>query len=344
MYIMRKPFLARKLKSLVTAAALAFAVISGAVISPSAAAATAGTLVLSRASASPGTSIVAAGTGFGRRSTGKLTFDGQWIANFRTDITGRLAVTFTVPSGPARTVVVRAETTATGATAGFSVTAVSTGDPLLSETFTGTDGVFVSESAFWGSSNLGYTENASWMSESGSMGRQAGAGRATSSNNYFRMWTRTTALANTRTEMDVRFNGWYGGVDGWNGVNMWLNRSLCVPQPDCSKINDAGGDAGYVVDFNNRDGSLLIMKKVAGTYHILASTKWSPVTGQSYRWSGRVVDNGSGAFMIELLIDGTLLLRGTDDGKTGGPPLTGGRVGVRGDYADFTIDNISITR
>ncbi len=317
-----------------------------------------GTIVLSPAIGAAGTSVTASGSGFGRRTSGSLTFDGQSVGSFQTSTKGRFSLQFAVPAGEPRSVVVRATTAATSATAAFVVTSTAfevppppstTSPAVLTELFTGADGVFVSESAFWGSSDAGLSQNGVWFAESGSLNRQSGVGRVTDSSWAFRMWTRQTDLAYTTTEMDVRFDGWYGGGEGWHGVNLWLNRTLCTPLPGCSKVNDVGGNAGYVVDFNNRDGSLMIMKKTAdpapdGTYHVLASTKWSPVVGQTYRWGGRVVDNGNGSSTIQLLINGTVRLQATDNGSVGGGRLTGGRVGVRGDYANVAIDNITISR
>jgi hypothetical protein len=246
----------------------------------------------------------------------------------------------------ASTAVAAAVVTGSGAASASTASAVVT---AVGESFDGPDGVFVGDSAFWGSKDLGLSQNASWFAESGSMDRRAGAGWATDSSWAFRMWTRQTDLAFTTTEMDVRFDGWYGGSEGWHGINLWLNRTLCTPLPDCGKVNDPGGNAGYVVDFHNRDGSMLIMKKTAnpapdGTYYTLASTKWSPVVGQTYRWGGRVIDNGNGTSTIQILLNGSVRLQAIDNGSVGGPRLTGGRAGLRGDYANFTIDNLTIRR
>jgi hypothetical protein len=211
---------------------------------------------------------------------------------------------------------------------------------LLSETFDGPDSVFASASAFWDNSDLGVSENPDWFAESGTMYRRSGTGRTTSS--VFRMWTRRTDLAFTKTEMDIRFNGWTSGTAGWHGINLWLNRKL-RSNSDGSRINDGPQQEGYVVDFLNRDGSLLIMKKVGDTYHTLSKKTWTPQQGQWYRWGGRVIDNGSTS-TIQILLNGQVLMQATDNGSIGGPRLLGGRAGLRSDYSDMTVDNLAITR
>lgn len=233
-----------------------------------------------------------------------------------------------------------------------------TSAPALAEVFGGPDGVFAQQQDFWGTSDRGLSRNASWFAESGTLLRQSGTGRTTSP--VFRMWTRSTALAHTQADLSVRFNGWTGGTDAWHGINLWMNAGLCTPFPSCSAVND-GGNSGYALDFLNRDGSLTILKKVpgdtrasspngaidysyGGTYYWMTSTTWRPEPGRTYRFTGRVVDNGNGSSTIEVLVDGAVKLRVVDDGRMGGPRLTGGRVGLRSDYVDMTVDDLTVTR
>jgi len=224
----------------------------------------------------------------------------------------------------------------------------NTSAALLIETFDGPNGLFASEGDFYGSSDLGASKSPVWAATSGSINRENNTGRSTFSNWAFRMYTRKTDYSFTKLAVDVKFNGWFGGSGGWQGVNLWLNQELKVPD-DGSRINDANGNSAYLVDFMNRDGSFLIMKKdnlpqPAGSYYELAVTRWTPNPGQTYHLEGRTIKNSNGSVTIEVYIDGVLKLRGVDDASRGGPILTGGRVGVRGDYADFTIDNLTITR
>ncbi len=211
----------------------------------------------------------------------------------------------------------------------------------VSATFDGGDGIFVSSDAFWGRGDRGLTENAEWFAESGSLFRRSGTGKTASE--AFRMWTRRTDLTFSQVALDVRFNRWSGGGSDWHGVSLWLNRRLRTPA-DGSGVDDGPQQEGYVVDFLNRDGRLYIQKKVGSRYYVLEQDAWRPVAGRWYRWAGRVIDNGNGTSTIQVLVDGRVVQQATDDGSMGGPRLLGGRVGVRGDYADIDIDNISITR
>jgi len=210
----------------------------------------------------------------------------------------------------------------------------------VTETFKGGGDVFVSASAFWGSADDGRGQNANWFAESGTMYRRSGAGWTDSP--VFRMWTRYTSLAFPSVYMDVRFNGWADATHGWHGVTLWLNRKLRTPD-DGSRINDGPRQEGYTVDFVKRDGKIRIQKKVGDRYHILRQRRWQPRPGTWYRWGGRVIANRNGTSRIQVIVNGRVIQQVTDNGSVGGPPLRGGRVGLRGDYANVSIRNLSIT-
>lgn len=225
-------------------------------------------------------------------------------------------------------------------------------EPLIAESWTGADGtVWVSSGAFWNSpADDGAYENARWFAESGSISLLGNTGRSTSS--LMRAWTRRKDLTYPRVEVDVRFDGWVSGTASWHGINLWLNYRLKTPE-DGSRINDADATdsrspSGYAIDFNNRDGTIYISKKTgAGVYFFPVSTTFTPTVGQWYRIVAEVIDNGT-TTTIRLLRaplgqTPVEILSWTDDGTTGGARLTGGRVGLRSDYADVRFDNLSIT-
>lgn len=212
---------------------------------------------------------------------------------------------------------------------------------LLSTKFDGADDAFVSSGAFWSRADDGITQNPDWFAESGSMFRRSGTGRTTAS--QFRMWTRRKDLAFSNVSLDVRFNNWTGGSLKWHGVNLWLNYRLRTPR-DGSKVNDGRRQEGYTIDFINRDGRIYIEKKVGDAYYVLKQDAWRPVAGRWYRWGGRVIDNANGTSTIQVLVNGEVIQRVIDDGSVGGPRFLGGRVGLRGDYADFNVDNLTIDR
>jgi hypothetical protein len=197
-----------------------------------------------------------------------------------------------------------------------------------------------------------------WFAEAGEMVVEDSAGLTDSS--VFRMWTQRTDLAFTQVEMNVTFDGWSGGDEPWHGVNLWLNRSLCTPVPECGAVDDPGGNSGYVLDFLNRDGSMTILKKVSGdtrdrwegateyvqggTYYELASERWESEAGRMYRFSGRAAELQDGSVVLQVEIDGDVVLEAVDDASVAGAPLTGGRVGLRSDNAVLSIDDLSIRR
>jgi hypothetical protein len=231
---------------------------------------------------------------------------------------------------------------------------------VLRQDFTGPDGVFVDQSSFYTAADQGRSENPEWLAESGVLRRQSGVGRTDS--DVFRMWTRRADLHFPAVTMDVRLRGFTGGDQPWHGINLWLNESLCTPVPDCSLVDDRGGVSGYALDFVNRDGTLTVLKKVpgdtrdtypdratsyvqGGTYYELATADWSPAMDRTYAWSAQAVDLGDRGVLLRLTVDDEILLEVLDSGAVGGPPLRdGGRVGLRGDHADFEVDDIRISR
>ena len=208
------------------------------------------------------------------------------------------------------------------------------------EDFDAAGDTFISAGAFWSFADRGVQQNANWFAESGGMSRRSGTGWTNSP--VFRMWTRRTDLAFASVQMDIRFNGWSGGREGWHGVNLWLNRALRTPS-DGSRVDDGPRQEGYTVDFLNRDGAVVIQKKVGDRYHLLHRQTWRPTPGAWYRWAGRVVDNQNGTHTIQVLINDQVVQEVTDNGSVGGPPLRGGRVGLRGDHADISVENLSVT-
>lgn len=75
---------------------------------------------------------------------------------------------------------------------------------------------------------------------------------------------------------------------------------------------------------------------------MLGSSSWSPEPGRTYRLAGRVQESRDGTTTLQILVDDEVQLEAVDDGSLGGPPLTGGRVGLRSDYADVTVDDLTV--
>lgn len=221
----------------------------------------------------------------------------------------------------------------------------ASGDPparrlatLLTASFSGGDGTVAASRRFWDRSAAA---DADWFAESGSLLRRNGLGWV--HDDVFRVWSRRTDLAFATVQMAVRFNRWERGARDWHGVNLWLNRRLRTPA-DGSRISDGPRQEGYTVDLINRDGRIYLQKKVGERYLILARRRWSPAPGRWYRWGGRVIDNGDGTNTVQVLVDGRVIQQARDDGSVGGPRLTGGRIGLRGDHANFNVDELRVTR
>ena len=234
---------------------------------------------------------------------------------------------------------------------------------LLTEDFQGEDAVWADERRFWHPERTGQQDEdpeSGWFAEAGVLERRDSQGWTDSP--VMRVWTRRDDLAFTQVDMDVTFKGWVDGSAGWHGINLWLNESLCTPTPGCERIDDGqqGGPSGYALDFMNRDGTVTILKKVAGdtreawpgavshsnggTYYKLAETTFEPAEDRTYHFAGRVVDSGDGTATLQVIVDGEVLLQAVDDGTVTGPRLTGGRVGLRSDYVELTVDDVVIRR
>lgn len=104
----------------------------------------------------------------------------------------------------------------------------------------------------------------------------------------------------------------------------------------------------YVVSVFRRDGEVVIKKKVpggsvdGGTYAILATSRHRSPMNQWNAVSVSAVNTADGV-LLSLRIDGKLLLRTTDRGTEGRPIYEAGRVGIRGDNADFRFRDFSAT-
>jgi hypothetical protein len=108
----------------------------------------------------------------------------------------------------------------------------------------------------------------------------------------------------------------------------------------------------YAVSVNRRDGSLAIKKKVpggpsnGGTYYTLKSAKRGTHYIPLQTWqaiSVAIGTNADGSVTITLSRDGAPLLTAVDDGTRGGPPITApGRIGIRGDNAEFYVDDVVV--
>jgi hypothetical protein len=241
----------------------------------------------------------------------------------------------------------------------IGVTVLGSTRPVMTERFDRADSRWVDSEDFWGEEDQGRSRNADWFANDGAL--EVRGGQAHTDDRQFRMYTWRDDLQDASVSFDLTWHGFSGGDADWRGMAIWLNRTACTPVPECDAVDDPEGNSGYMLRFVAADGSMIVNKKVSGdtreefparatdfvqggTYYWMDKVAWEPEPGRTYRLEGSVSEGADGSRVIEMRVDGELELRVVDDGSTGGPPLTGGRVGVRGDYADMTIDDLEIRR
>lgn len=229
------------------------------------------------------------------------------------------------------------------------------GDPnvLFGDAFTGSDGVITNHYAFWSPDDESAFRSPNWEMESGCALRQDNTlwtGVPTSNipnrncsngsgSEIFRLWTKRDF-----SDVDVRFslrnNGYVSGAQGersWDGVKIWLRRQ------------GASGSVGlYTAEVNRRQGNIMIQKKCAGsdTYHILEQARpegSDAAVGQWEQVGGSVRNAPDGSVRLALVRHGQVVLEATDDGVGCAPITAAGRIGVRGDYVDFNVDDFAVT-
>jgi len=220
---------------------------------------------------------------------------------------------------------------------------------LFADAFAGVDGIITSADAFWQPSNTSLARSADWEGESGTLYRRSETA-ASGGSRVLRMWTKRSDFADVTLEMDLRLNSFHPGTSdlpavSWDGVKLWLRRQVV------NGSSSANGKPGfYVVEVNRRQGNVVIQKKCGGQddYDILANTPWSgspnpAKVGQWERVGGSIRTNADGSVSLELIRDGKVVLTARDAGGRCAPIVTAGKVGVRGDNADFNYDNLTVT-
>lgn len=227
------------------------------------------------------------------------------------------------------------------------------GTVLLSEPFDRTDRLVTNEYAFWNPAAADAVFSPTWEMTSGSLFVRSGSGwtgvpddrgpDATSSaatdSAVFRLTTRRSDLADVAVDFDLRLNGLTQTTTtpsvAWDGVHVFL------------RYQDE--ESLYYASVDRRDGTTTIKKKVrggpsnGGTYFDLA-TGHHPVSWNTWEHVRATVGNTSdGGVAIQLFVGGVLVANAVDRG-VGGPPIThAGKVGIRGDNAEFDVDEFLVT-
>jgi hypothetical protein len=240
-----------------------------------------------------------------------------------------------------------------GSSPGLKVVSGQVVAPLLSDSFGGGDGLITNEYAYWNPSDPSSVVSPVWELDSGSLFRRGGAGwtgvpddrspdaTSSSGNNsaVFRLTTRRSDFGDVSVSFRLRNDGLSSTgstppVD-WDGVHVFLRY-----QSEFSL---------YYASVNRRDGTVVIKKKVpggpdnGGTYYELTPYVAHAVPYGQWQNVTATVRNVTGGVQITLSADGVVLAQAVDRG-VGGPAITSpGKVGLRGDNANVSIDDFTVT-
>ena len=157
----------------------------------------------------------------------------------------------------------------------------------------------------------------------------------------FRLTTKRSDFGNVSVSFSLLNQGLSSTIKtppvDWDGVHIFLRYQ--------------SQESLYYASVDRRDGKVLIKKKVpggpsnGGTYYDLCAPVIHRVPhGQWQRVRASVTNNQDGSVAIRLYSEGIFLVGATDAGEGGAPPITRpGKVGIRGDNADFKFDDFVVT-
>lgn len=226
--------------------------------------------------------------------------------------------------------------------------------PLFVDDFSGSDGLVTNEFAYFNAGNPAAVRSPLWTVTSGSLFVHDNAGwtgvpdrRLTgptsasgTDSSVFRAVTRNTGFQNVAVSFGLLVQRFVADSSGqsptWRGVHVFLRYQT----PDLL----------YVVSVDRGDGVVVIKKKVpggspdGGTYYTLATVRGRSVVGRWEQVRVSAVNDGAGV-QFSVWLDNRLRLKAVDNGAGDVPPITQpGRVGIRGDYAEFEFDNFTVSK
>jgi hypothetical protein len=269
------------------------------------------------------------------------------------DLAGACSSRPSTAKGPKAKSCTTEDTTTTTTTTTTTPTAPESG-ALLVDAFDGADGLVTNEYAHWNPGAKDAVKSDVWALTSGSLLRRNSMGwtgvpddrapDATSSTGtnsaVFRLITHRDDFGDVAVSFALVHHGFVTTDStpavAWDGVHVLLRYQ--------------SEESLYYVSVNRRDGAIVIKKKVpggpsnGGTYHTLASGKAAFTVGAVQRVEATVMTEADGSVTISLVgSDGRTLLRASDTG-VGGPPITAaGRIGIRGDNSELSLDDLTVT-
>lgn len=240
-------------------------------------------------------------------------------------------------------------------TASLVACAVSARAQLLTERFAYANGLITNEYAYHNPTSPDAKKSAVWELTSGSLFAGGGAGwtgvpddkavnagsTAGTNSAVFRMNTVRKDFGNVAVTFRLLNQGLKAApsvpAQQWDGVHVWLRY-----QSQYSL---------YYASINRRDNTAVIKKKVpggpsnGGTYYNLSPSVPNPVPYNQWQTvRAEAVTNPNGTVTIRLFSSGRLVVQATDNGSMGGAPIRApGGVGLRGDNANFKLDDFVVT-
>lgn len=259
------------------------------------------------------------------------------------------------PPPPSTTSTTAASITTTTTSAPVTTTTTAPApSALFEDTFDRADGLVTNEYAYWNPNLTDAVTSPDWEMTSGSLftrddhgytgvpddvGPNAQSTNATNSA-VFRLTTKRADFSDVAVSFDLDMLGLTSTATtppvAWDGLHVFLRY-----QSEYSL---------YYASIDRRDGTTVIKKKVpggesnGGTYYDLGTTGTHPIPfGKWDHVLATITTNADDSVTIQLFANGTLVASAVDDGSVGGPPiLNAGKVGIRGDNAEFEFDDFTV--
>lgn len=212
-------------------------------------------------------------------------------------------------------------------------------------------GLLTNEYAYYNPLSRRAVRSPVWITTSGSLfahdgngwtGRPDGVGANASSSPatdsaVFRLRTRRSDFGNVAVSFRLRIAAVLTTprtpAEAYDGVHVWLR----YQNPDWL----------YFASVSRRDGRIVIGKKLptaaGGRYFDLVRVAGRPFPLR--RWKSVLVSNKSigHSVLIRIFVDGRLLAETVDGGREGPVILRPGRVGIRGDNAEFEFADFRVS-